>query len=177
MKKPRSSGVRTSARRKKTRKKGFEFPKSVKDAAWIRQDGKCAICGESLEAILKGEVSSTGVWETDEEYFDEDNDSIEAHHIVAVQSAIANNTEDIILRSVDNCVYVCKRCHTNAAHGGNTREGGMRPPEEYRYSHGGKNNAQRLVWLADIMAIWIQKYGPAAPTGDASTPAAPQAVS
>ena len=53
------------------------------------------VCVLGLEAILKGEVSNMGVWETDEEYFDEDNVSIEAHHIVAVQSAIANNTEDI----------------------------------------------------------------------------------
>jgi len=105
-----------------------------------------------------------GIFETDEEFIDQENDSIEAHHIVAVQSAIQGSGEDLILRSVDNCVYLCKRCHVNAAHGGDTRNGGMRPPTDYPYSHGGKNEFLRLEWLSRIMAIWIQKYDPASPS-------------
>jgi hypothetical protein len=138
----------------------YEFPQPVKDAAWIRQRGLCAINGEDLEKVMKGELSVKGTILHDEEFFDEENDSVAAHHVIPVQSVIPNNTEDSILKSADNCVYLCRECHLHSAHGGNTRSGGIRQPQDYLYSHGGLDDQSRKDWVSKMMAIWIKRYGP-----------------
>lgn len=95
-------------------RKRSNFSRPIKDAAFIRQQGKCAMCGKDLWNWLK---LTGNMWE--------------AHHI--------RRDADNGASSIDNCVVLCtddedptNDCHLGA-HGYNYRMSFMLNTSEYKY--------------------------------------------
>jgi hypothetical protein len=135
---------------KKTPADPFKFDPQVKREAWTRQNGHCGICGESLVAVMQGKT------------YDANNDRVEAHHVVSRQSAKLTDLPEVVafLRTADNCMYLCGDCHLRRAHGHNFGEGGLRPPAEFQYSHGGAQGPMRNAWISRAQAQWLAVYKP-----------------
>ncbi len=82
------------------------FSESVKNAVWVRQDGRCGDCGKKLRV--------TGIAE-------------DYHHIKPKQFG----GED----TVDNCVMLCEDpCHRKFAHPGGTKNPVQINKSEFRYA-------------------------------------------
>ena len=93
--------------------RAFDFSEKTKNAVWVRQWNRCAICGEDL------------TWLEDH-----------AHHVIPNQVGDPNDADDALLRGADNCVVLCSDCHDYAHAYGNYRTGAVPSPEHYVYSHG-----------------------------------------
>jgi hypothetical protein len=140
---------------KVTKNDPFKFDEQVRKLAWGRQKGRCGFCGEDLIKIMKGAG------------FDENNDRVEAHHIVSRQVGKPRaDVEKIVafLKSEHNCMYLCGDCHLRNAHGHDFGEGGLRPPEGFKYSHGGEEGQSREDWIALAKSQWLQIFGDEAPS-------------
>lgn len=130
----------------------FKFDDAVRAAAWARQSGLCGFCGRNLQRImlLDERTPSHGL--------------VEAHHIISRQVGRPRaHVESLVVfvKSVDNCMYLCHECHLHNAHGHNFGSGGLRPPEDFPYSHGRQGGPARLAWVARAKAEWIQVFGDA----------------
>jgi 5-methylcytosine-specific restriction endonuclease McrA len=79
-----------------------KFLPGTKQQAWLRQDMKCAICGEEIYQL--GKVASVT------HKFGE---HAEAHHMKHVKQGGS--------RMLENCVILCYSCHLNVHEGGRFR--------------------------------------------------------
>ena len=78
---------------------GMRFDYNAKNAAYVRQHGRCAKCGKYLNMILEDRRGYEGAWT--------------AHDLVPLDEGGRNKAH--------NCVIVCitkPDCHLNFAHGG-----------------------------------------------------------
>jgi hypothetical protein len=112
----------------------FEFSADAKFKARLRQQGKCACCGQGLR------------------------DAIEhAHHVVPNQSGIPGNPKHAWLATSDNCVVLCDACHGRVHQDGKFRAGAVAPASYFAFSHG-PNKPLHQVWVnqmnARTRAIW-----------------------
>lgn len=90
-----------------------EFSAITKYQAFYRQWNRCACCGESL-SFQNGQ----------------------AHHVIPAQSTNGRVSDNAFLRSVDNCVILCKHCYTDEMNTSNPGKGTISSPRVYNYSHG-----------------------------------------
>lgn len=107
----------------------FDFPTSEQAGARFRQDGLCAVCGESLDDV--------------EEF---------AHHVVPNQSGQAGNPAHGWLSSADNCVVLCAQCHYRVHEDGHYRTGAVAPASYFPHSHG-RNSAAHQAWARDLALL------------------------
>lgn len=112
----------------------FDFRTSEQSSARFRQDGLCAVCGESLDDV--------------EEF---------AHHVVPNQSGQAANPVHRWLASSDNCVVLCPTCHYRVHQNGDYRFGAVAPASYFPHSHG-RNSAAHEAWARELAhlsrSIW-----------------------
>ncbi len=74
-----------------------------------------------------------------------------AHHLITAQSGDQKNELDKrLIRSVDNCLYLCFTCHLEYGHGGDYIEGGIVEPRDYAryfpYVFGMRGSSQLTIW-------------------------------
>jgi predicted restriction endonuclease len=81
----------------------MRFPASVQTKALVRQRYRCASCGLHISAIGEAGVS-------DHKY----QERAEGHHLIPHKMAGPI--------TVDNCVVLCRACHSNAHQGGRWRD-------------------------------------------------------
>ena len=77
----------------------MEFAYSAKNAAYVRQDGRCAKCGKYLNLLFEDKEQYQGSWT--------------AHALMPLEEGRSNRAY--------NCVILCiaePDCHLNFAHGG-----------------------------------------------------------
>lgn len=89
------------------------FSTSIKNAAFCRQNGQCALCGADLWQLL---ITENEMWE--------------AHHIRRWSDGGAS--------SLGNCAILCHDCHRTEAHALGTNTAFELMPTEYaffEYSH------------------------------------------
>jgi len=114
----------------------FEFGEEERFHARLRQNGRCACCGENLDDL-------------------EEN----AHHVVPNQSGKQGNISHSWLSTVENCVVLCSACHYRVHEDGRYRVGAVAPPSYFPISHGGRE-ALHKTWVAEleqrICAVWPQ---------------------
>jgi 5-methylcytosine-specific restriction endonuclease McrA len=114
-------------------KREYEFPRILRDQAWLRQDGLCAWCGRKLWSLIR------------EMY-------IHAHHVVPDQAAQSKSPEYSWLKTLENCVMLCEECHREFGHqDGRFRTGAVPFARHYRFSHGPDRRAHGR-WAATIDA-------------------------
>ncbi|MDM7999056.1 MAG: HNH endonuclease signature motif containing protein [Dehalococcoidia bacterium] len=80
----------------------MQFEYNVKNAAFVRQHGRCAKCGKYLNAVYEDRRGYEGAWT--------------AHDLVPLDEGGSNKAH--------NCVILCitdPDCHLNFAHGGQPR--------------------------------------------------------
>jgi hypothetical protein len=122
----------------------FNFSKAVKDAAFFRQNGRCALCRRSLQ--------------NQDEY---------GHHVIPDQSGDPSNQEDQFLGTADNCVMICEACHWIVHEGGRWAIGAVPPPDFYEHSH--PNKADHMAWSAllkrEYLRIYNKKFANSAAAG------------
>jgi hypothetical protein len=107
----------------------FSFRNPTTREARLRQCGRCALCGDSLDDL--------------EEH---------AHHVVPNQSGDPQNaTHGWILTTV-NCVVLCHVCHEAVHAGGRYVKGALAPPDYFMYSHG-TDRAAHTRWAAEILGL------------------------
>ncbi len=78
---------------------GVRFDYNVKNAAYVRQHGRCAKCGKYLNMVFEDRRGYEGAWT--------------AHDLVPLDEGGSNKAH--------NCVILCitkPDCHLNFAHGG-----------------------------------------------------------
>lgn len=121
----------------------FEFTQATRSAAFLRQDGRCALCRRSLR---------------DQEEF--------GHHVVPDQSGQASDPRDRFLKSVDNCVMICEACHWIVHDGGRWATGAVPPPEYYPYSHPGRSD--HLAWVGLVKREYLRIFARRARSAAAS---------
>lgn len=102
----------------------FTFKDSVITQARMRQQGRCAYCGEDL----------ANLWE-------------EAHHVTPNQCGEWGLADHRWLAEVDNCVVLCDGCHHRVHQNGRYVQGAVAPASYFEYSHGGDRYLHQ-VWAA-----------------------------
>jgi hypothetical protein len=107
-------------------KRPFEFKEPTQDQARLRQDGRCAHCGENLDDLYEA-----------------------AHHVIPNQSGNPRNPNHAWLTSVENCVVLCGDCHDIVHDGSRFRYGAVAPPSYFPFSHG-ENKAAHHVWIKEM---------------------------
>lgn len=100
----------------------------VKKVTRLRQDGMCAVCGDSLDDIYE-----------------------HAHHVIPNQSGEADNVDHEWLKMADNCVVLCEQCHNRVHADGHYRSGPVAPPSYFKYSHG-TSKTRHNYWLSEMSA-------------------------
>jgi 5-methylcytosine-specific restriction endonuclease McrA len=100
----------------------FQFKTPAQSEARLRQAGRCAQCGDSL-----------------------DDEEEHAHHVVPNQSGNPRDPNHAWLASSENCVVLCHVCHGRVHQDGRTRTGAVAPPSYFKHSHG-ENTSAHLVW-------------------------------
>src|SRR5262245_7104676 len=80
----------------------FDFSRTIKRDASLRQNNKCAHCGDELTDLLD-----------------------HAHHVVPNQTGNPAARQDNWLRSLENCVVLCDTCHTRVHQDGRFRTGAV----------------------------------------------------
>ena len=112
----------------------FDFAGKVKDEAYFRQRGLCALCGRSLRSLIE-----------------------HAHHVVPNQAGVAGNPGHRWLRTAVNCVVLCDECHEEVHGNGDYRKGGTKFVEDFKYSHG-KDRAGHERWVSHmhkiVLSVW-----------------------
>jgi hypothetical protein len=112
----------------------FEFDATAKQRARIRQQGRCALCGEDLADLFE-----------------------HAHHVVPNQSANPSDPTHSWVRSVENCVILCDLCHDRVHQDGRFRIGAIAAPDYFGHSHG-VNKMAHKGWVtrlrASIRRVW-----------------------
>jgi len=116
----------------------FDFKTAQKEEAFVRQQGRCACCGDGLADHM-------------------DN----AHHVIPNQTGDKQKAEDAFIQSKDNCVYLCEPCHQRVHENGKWNKGAVAPPEYYPYSHG-QNEAAHKDWCKTVNAEWDRRFPQAA---------------
>lgn len=116
----------------------FEFKDAVKKQARVRQQGRCAQCGEDLSDLYE-----------------------EAHHVTPNQCGERGRADHRWLAEADNCVVLCKDCHHRVHEDGRTVQGALAPASYFQYSHGGDQHLHEL-WVAPHMhreeAVWWDRH-------------------
>jgi hypothetical protein len=110
-----------------------KFSEGIRKAVFVRQHGRCAMCGMALNELLE----------------ETEMNQIEFHHVVP-QGAGG-------LDEADNCVALCTYtlkgakdgCHFRAHTEGNFRRGTVAPPDMFRFSHGHEYSGHK-EWLKRI---------------------------
>ena len=105
----------------------YDFTSNVIDQARLRQNGKCALCGSTLDDLAE-----------------------DAHHVIPNQSGDPGNPAHDWLRSVDNCVVLCSLCHDRGHEDAKFRAGSVAPPDYYPYSHGILGAPEHQAWVASL---------------------------
>jgi hypothetical protein len=113
----------------------FAFRSAAQSAARVRQLGRCARCGDSLDDV--------------EEH---------AHHVIPNQSGNPGDPRHAWLRSADNCVVLCHTCHDVVHAGGRYRAGAVAPADYFTHSHGPDRAAHRN-WVA-LVALKAHIFWP-----------------
>jgi hypothetical protein len=106
------------------------FDEKIRKAVFIRQHGRCAMCGYGLNELLE---------ETEMSH-------IEFHHVVP---QVAGGLDD-----EDNCVALCTYtspkskdgCHYRVHTEGRFKRGTVAPPKMFEFSHG-HDDARHQEWL------------------------------
>jgi hypothetical protein len=109
-----------------SKRRPFDFKDAVIDEARLRQNGKCACCGTSLD----------DVWEN-------------AHHVIPNQSGEPGNPKHAWLMQVDNCVVLCENCHYRVHQDGRYQNGTIAGPDYYPHSHG-TNSPAHKAWVKAV---------------------------
>ncbi len=121
----------------------INFKEDAKAATFRRQRGLCAVCGRSLNELLRTT----------------DMQAMHAHHVLP--AALGGDG------SVDNCVYLCggdksedpdigsshpDGCHYRVHAEGDYRSGVTAPPSYYTFSHAGDISAH-AAWVRRMNKI------------------------
>jgi hypothetical protein len=140
----------------------FEFTDRVREAAFDRQQRRCAFCGG---AIAKGRF--------------------QGHHVIPKQLGNPKIKKHATLATVDNCVALCvgqkRNCHANVHEGQKYKNGTVPFPNEYFWSHGG-NAALHQAWYEKLTILYdeifdqIQQDNKAAKGQGIGPPAGPQPI-
>ena len=113
----------------------FDFSPPTKKAAFLRQGNRCAVCGHDLS------------WCEDH-----------AHHVIPNQAGDADDPNDMVLCSADNCVILCVCCHEAVHEFGRFRDGAVPPPDYYEYAHG-RERIGHTAWEVRMKAVWNRIWG------------------
>ena len=115
----------------------FSFSDTVKNDAFMRQNGRCAgaRCHRKLTFL--------------EEH---------AHHVVPQQCGRGDQTSDRWLKTSDNCVILCSTCHT-AYHGHGHFGTVVSGPDVFQYSHDADRVAH-LLWLKRVSTLYQAMLSP-----------------
>jgi hypothetical protein len=110
-----------------------EFSEGIKKAVFVRQHGRCAMCGMLLNRLLRRTAMN----------------HIEFHHVVP-QVAGGQDEED---NCVALCTYTSKGskdgCHYRAHTDGYFTRGTVAPPDMFKFSHAHEDAAHK-EWLKRI---------------------------
>ncbi|MFO1305434.1 MAG: HNH endonuclease signature motif containing protein [Burkholderiales bacterium] len=112
----------------------FDFHVGPKREARLRQEGRCALCGDVLDDL--------------EEH---------AHHVIPNQSGDPRNPAHRWIATAENCVILCDMCHERVHADGRYRRGAVAPPSYYPHSHGSKasaHSAWAMVLDRRAKALW-----------------------
>jgi hypothetical protein len=101
----------------------FAFSAAVKNAAYLRQLGHCAVCNEDLADVID-----------------------HAHHVIPNQSGTPGAAVHAFLATAENCVIICDMCHGRVHQNENFRSGAVAPPDYFSYSHAHDVPAHR-AWV------------------------------
>jgi hypothetical protein len=104
----------------------FDFDDRAMNSARLRQQERCACCGEALLDLVE-----------------------HAHHVVPNQSGDADDPDHAWLREPINCVILCETCHYAVHDSGRYRHGPVAPADYYEYSHG-RNRALHELWVETL---------------------------
>lgn len=106
----------------------FEFKKEVQSSAHLRQQGVCALCGNSL------------AWDFDP-----------AHPVVPIVSHQRGAGSDW-REEVDNCVILCNGCYIWTSDDSDTPAGSPTDADEFVFSHGPtKRSGAHQEWAIRMM--------------------------
>lgn len=109
----------------------LEFSEPIERKVFLRQQGRCAVCGHDLNMLLRNT----------------DMEAINYHHVVP--AACGGDASE------ENCVALCTAskgthryysCHYRVHAEGRYRSGMVAPPEYYEYSHG-HNKLGHEAWV------------------------------
>ncbi len=116
----------------------FEFNKTVRFQARLRQEGLCACCGEDLDESVD-----------------------HSHHVIPNQTGVIGDRSHNWLREVDNCVVICEMCHNVVHAGGHFRDGATAPPDYFPFSHAVEGDPRHSIWARTLTqrehALWSTK--------------------
>jgi hypothetical protein len=110
-----------------------KFSETIRKAVFVRQHGRCAMCGNGLNELLE----------------ETEMNRIEFHHVVP---QVAGGLDE-----ADNCVALCTYtstkskdgCHFHAHAEGKFRRGTVAPPNMFKFSHG-HDYSKHMEWLKRI---------------------------
>ena len=111
----------------------FDFTTTVRNDAYFRQNGHCAVCERNLQG--------------QEEF---------GHHVIPNQSGDPSNLRDHFLRTAANCVMLCHACHWVVHEGGLYAVGAMPPPDYYQYAN--PRTSDQTAWEALVRREYLRIY-------------------
>src|SRR5215204_4871143 len=112
----------------------FEFDATIRDAAFARQQRRCAFCGEP--------ISKRGY---------------QGHHVIPKQLGNSKDAHHALIGTVENCVDLCvsstKNCHGHIHESQKYKNGTVPFPGEFKFSHGG-NDMLHTAWAARLSILY-----------------------